>query len=78
MVRYASVATLQHRRILGERIRQQRSRARITQEILAEKAELSAKYVGEVERASVNISVDALVRVARALHVQVHDLTRGF
>ncbi len=72
------MATLQHRRILGERIRQQRSRARITQEILAEKAELSAKYVGEVERASVNISVDALVRVARALHVQVHDLTRGF
>lgn len=49
----------------------------MSQEILAEKAELSPKYVGEVERGTVNISVDALVRIARALRLRVNDLTRG-
>ncbi|MGH7950376.1 MAG: helix-turn-helix domain-containing protein [Limisphaerales bacterium] len=67
-----------HRRILGETIRRFRKRACLTQEQLAEKAGLSPKFLGEVERASVNISIDALIRIANALTVQVNDLTRGF
>jgi transcriptional regulator with XRE-family HTH domain len=50
----------------------------LTQEKLAERADLSGKYLGEVERGMVNISVDALARLARALKITVHDLTRGF
>jgi transcriptional regulator with XRE-family HTH domain len=68
----------QHRRILGETIRTYRKQAAVTQEVLAEQAELSPKYLGEVERGIVNISVDALVRIAKALRVSVNDLTRGF
>ena len=41
---------------------------------MAEKAELSYKYVGEVERGCVNISLDSLVRIAKALRVRVCDL----
>ena len=46
----------------------------MSQEELAEKSALSYKYVGEVERGCVNISLDSLVRVAKALKVKVHAL----
>jgi transcriptional regulator with XRE-family HTH domain len=39
----------------------------LTQERLAEKADLTPKYFGEVERGLVNVSVDALARIARAV-----------
>jgi len=47
----------------------------LSQEQLAEKADLSYKYLGEVERGCVNISLDSLVRIAKALRVALHDLT---
>ncbi len=50
----------------------------MTQEKLAEKAELNPKYIGEVERGRMNISLDAIVRIAHALRIHVNDLTREF
>jgi transcriptional regulator with XRE-family HTH domain len=47
---------------------------RLTQEKLAEKAELAPSYVSDVERGRVNISVDALQRIARAFGVALRDL----
>lgn len=47
---------------------------KLTQEKLAEKAELAAPYVSDVERGRVNISVDALQRVANALGVKLSAL----
>jgi len=70
------VALHQHRRILGQTIRSYREQAKLTQEQLAEKADLTPKYLGEVERGLVNISVDALVRIGKALRLRVNDLTR--
>jgi len=64
----------QHRRILGERIRSYRKRAGFSQEKLAEKADLSAVFISNVERGTENISVDALARIARALGVRLRDL----
>jgi transcriptional regulator with XRE-family HTH domain len=72
------VAAQHHRRILGETIRTLRQQAALSQESLAERSDLTAKYLGEVERGYVNISVDALARIAKALRVQVQDLTNGF
>lgn len=71
------MAHREHRRVLGLTIRSYREKASFTQERLAEKADLTPKYLGEVERGLVNISVDALVRIASALRVKVNDLTRG-
>jgi transcriptional regulator with XRE-family HTH domain len=68
---------LQHRRIVGENIRSYRKQAQMSQEKLAEKADLSPKYLGEVERGIVNISLDALMRIAKALKVGVPDLVDG-
>jgi len=58
-----------HRRILGENIRSIRKKARMSQEKLAEKADLSVPYISEVECGRDNISVDALIRIAHALKV---------
>ena len=66
----------EHRVILGRAIRRFRDERGITQEKLAEKAELTAKYLGEVERGVVNISVDSLARIAAALRMRISDLTR--
>ncbi|HEY3932681.1 MAG TPA: helix-turn-helix transcriptional regulator [Verrucomicrobiae bacterium] len=63
-----------HRQILGKRIRLYRKLNRMTQETLAEKAELAPSYISDVERGRVNISVDALQRIATAFGLGLHDL----
>jgi transcriptional regulator with XRE-family HTH domain len=65
-----------HRRILGQQIRTYRKQALLTQEKLAEKASLSYKYLGEVERGDVNVSLDSLMRIAKSLKVRLRDLIR--
>ena len=64
----------QHRKLLGEKIRFYRKRAKLSQEKLAELADLHSKYVSEVERGGKTISVDALFRIAKALNVSIRDL----
>jgi len=76
LVSVQTVAHL-HRRTVGQNIRKHRKKACLSQEQLAEKADLSYKFVGEVERGQENISLDALFRIATALRVRLTDLTRG-
>ena len=45
-----------------------------TQEVLAERAGLSARYVGQVERAQASMTVTVLGRVAEALTVSAATL----
>ncbi len=59
---------------LGKRIRTLRRKRTFTQEELGEKAGLSYKFVGEIERGEVNPSLDSLVRIANSLDVKVGDL----
>lgn len=65
---------LKHRRILGEAIRTRRKQLKFSQEKLAEKAELHPVYVSTVERGVKTISLDALMRIAKALKVRLRDL----
>ena len=63
-----------YRVILGEAIREQRIRAGLTIEVLAEKADLHPNYLGRVERGEEHASVSALIRVAKALGIRVREL----
>jgi transcriptional regulator with XRE-family HTH domain len=63
-----------YRRIVGEKIRNFRKRADLTQEKLAEKADLHHNFIGEVERGNMDISLGSLVKIAQALSVHVRDL----
>jgi XRE family transcriptional regulator, regulator of sulfur utilization len=72
---FRHVAAVQkHRKILGETIRSYRKRAGLSQEKLAEKADLHHNYVGEIERGEKAATVDTLVKVAKALGVHPRDL----
>ena len=47
----------------------------LSQERLGERAGLSGKFIGEVERAEKSISIDSLYRVSVALDVPLRELT---
>ena len=68
------VAEYKHRKVLGEAIRSCRKRAGITQEKLAEKADLHHNYIGELERGEKAASIDSLLKIAKALGVKVRNL----
>ena len=68
----------QHRRLLGEAIRAKRKKGRLSQERLAEKADLSTVFISRVERGKESPSVDSLVKIARALGVRARELVRDF
>lgn len=66
-----------HRRIFGDAMRVWRKKAGLSQEKLAEKANLHPTYISRVESGRINISLDAMVRIAKSLHIRVRDLIDG-
>jgi len=60
--------------LLGKRIRMLRRINDLSQEQLAEKAKMSGKYVGEIERGQANITIDILEKISIALDVELSDL----
>ena len=61
-------------KILGETIRAHRLKAGLSQEALAEKANLARNYIGNIERAEYKVTVETLAQIAQALKVRVRDL----
>ena len=57
-------------------LRRKRHEQHMTQEDLAERAGLSARYVGAIERGDVSASVTVLGQIAEALGVEPGDLLR--
>ena len=62
--------------ILAIRVRQVRHTRGWTQEELADRAGISARYVGNIERGVVSASVTVLGRLARALGIDPGDFLR--
>lgn len=54
---------------VGEHIKAVRERAKITQEVLAERIEVSAQYISDLERGVVGVSIATLKRLCVALGV---------
>lgn len=61
-------------RLIAANIKHFRTQLGISQEYLAELADLHKNYVGQLERREVNISVISLENIAKALKVEVKDL----
>lgn len=59
---------------LGKRIRSERQARGLTQEQLAEKANLSTTYIGFVERGERTMTLNTLTTIANELHVSVDYL----
>ncbi len=62
--------------IMAANLRRLRHDKELTQEELAHRAGLSARYVGKIERADVSASVTVLGNLAEALGVDPCDLLR--
>ena len=59
---------------LGEKIKRERVHNRLTQETLAEMAEITSSYVGQIERGERKVTLSKLVRIANVLNVSVDYL----
>ena len=65
------------RRLVGDRIRFLRKAKGWSQEELGEYAALSCKFIGEIERGTVNPSLDTLLGNSNALNVEIAKLFSG-
>jgi transcriptional regulator with XRE-family HTH domain len=68
---------LRHRKLIGGAIRDARKRTRLTQERLAELVDLNSKYIGEVERGEKIISIEALLRISKAVKLPIRHFFRN-
>jgi len=61
---------------IGRRIRRLRQAAEMTQEELAERSDLTAGFISQVERGKTSISIDSLMMILDALNVHIADFFR--
>lgn len=64
-------------KVLGENIKQQRLKLKLTQEQLSEKLNISTSYLGRIERGERNLQLDTLLKIANIFDVSVDYLLRG-
>jgi len=62
------------RQVVAKNIRLLRNNLEISQEELAFRAKLNRTYVGSIERAERNVSIDNIEKIAKALDVDPHQL----
>jgi Predicted transcriptional regulators len=68
---------LRARQVLAQRIREVRAARGLSQEALASKCGLHRTYIGAVERAERNVSIDNIERIAVALGCAIPELLEG-
>jgi transcriptional regulator with XRE-family HTH domain len=59
---------------LAKRIRQLRKINKMTQEQLADKADLHFTYIGEIERTEKNPTITSLEKIAKAFNISLTEL----
>ncbi len=64
----------QYQIFLGKKIRAEREKKAISQERLGELAKVHRTYVGMIERGEKNITIQNLIKFAKALGLRVRDL----
>jgi len=64
-------------RKFGDNVRARREAQDLSQEQLAERADLDRTYISGVERGVRNLSLISVVRIAKALKISASELTGG-
>lgn len=64
----------QYQIFLGKKIRAEREKLGISQERFGELAKVHRTYVGMIERGEKNITLQNLIKFAKALNLNVRDL----
>lgn len=68
------ISHIKLRQQVGTQIRSLRKSKDWSQEVLAEHSGLSYKFIGEIERGTVNPSLDTLLSISSALEVEIATL----
>ena len=71
-------ATVQEAQLFGRRLRELRQSRNLTQEALAEAADLSGNYISDLELGLKVPSLTIIVRLSQALDVAASDLLTAF
>lgn len=61
----------------GQKVRQERTKLGLSQEKLAEIANVHRTYVGMIERAEKNITLTNVDKIAKALGLSIEELMKG-
>jgi transcriptional regulator with XRE-family HTH domain len=64
------------KKVVARNLRRIRYAQGLTQEVLADRAELSARYIGKIESGVVSPSVTIIGRLAEALSIDAGELVR--
>jgi transcriptional regulator with XRE-family HTH domain len=70
------IAAMDMRRVMAANVRRLRTAKKLSQEDLADRAGISARYLGSIERGETAATVVVLGRLARALRVEPAELIR--
>jgi len=62
----------------GEKVRAERDKLGFSQEALASRAGVHRTYIGMIERAEKNITLENIEKVAKALNLKLSDFFRDF
>ncbi len=65
------------KRVVGRNIRMARKAQGLSQLALAERSELSADFIGKVERGTTSPSIESLKAIATAMNLSLGDLFAG-
>ena len=74
MIKPRSISRADPKRILGENLRRIRHETGISQEELADRANLHRTYISSIERGERNVSIENIFAIAQALNVPPADL----
>ena len=64
-------------KVIGNRIKNERKLSKQSQEVLAEKLNISASFQSRMERGATTISLDMLTRIAETLNIPLSRLVTG-
>ena len=72
------VAVTKEAEMFGARVRELREKAGMTQEKLAQAADLTTSFVSTVERGQKMPSLNTILKLARGLRIDARELLSGF
>lgn len=65
---------METKKLIGMRIKELRKKQLLSQEQLAEKADINSKYLSRMERGTENPTLDMLIKLSNALEVEMWEM----
>ncbi len=62
------------KKLIGKRLKELRRSKQLSQEQLAEKADINSKYLSRMERGTENPTLDMLIKLSNALEVEMWEM----